>query len=231
VKQPDYVGVGLYSFAEAARLIGVKPSTLHRWVSEYQGTEGEGLSRRKPVIVRYFEDGQRLLTFLELVELLFVKLFRREGVSMQVIRKAAAEATRRFDTVYPFAVKRFDTDGRRIFATLREASDGERVVEELGKGQLVFDTVVRPFFRRLDFCADREALRYWPMERDGRVVLDPQRAFGQPIDAETGVSTRALSDAVMAGGGQSPATVAEWFGVPIAAVEAAVEFETLLSAA
>lgn len=226
-----YVGVGLYSFPEAARIIGIKPAKLRRWVGQYRrkATGAEYLS--KPVVSRYFPDGEHILTFLELVELLFVKLFREQGVPMVIIREAAVEAARRFDTPYPFAVKRFDTDGQRIFATLREESQEERGIVELGKGRYVFDAVVRPFFRKLEYQDSGDALRYWPRDREGRVVIDPQRAFGKPIDAETGVPTRALYDAVLAGGGQSPAAVAEWFGVPLDAVEAAVAFEQSLLAA
>ena len=150
---------------------------------------------------------------------------------MQVIRSAAEEAARRFDTPYPFAVQRFDTDGQRIFATLQVEPMEERVVFEMGKGQLVFDTVVRPFFRKLEYQEGGDALRYWPMDREGRIVLDPQRSFGKPIDAETGVPTRVLYDAVLAGDGQPPELVARWFGVPIEAVEAAVAFEQSLPAA
>jgi uncharacterized protein (DUF433 family) len=226
-----YVGIGLYTFPEAARIIGIKPAKLRRWVSQYRRKASGAEYLSKPVISRYFRDDEHVLTFLELVELLFIKLFREDGVSMQVIRKAAEEAARRFDTPYPFAVKRFDTDGHRIFATLREETQEERSVVELGKGQHVFDVVVRPFFRKLEYQDGGDALRYWPRDRDGRVVLDPQRSFGKPIDAETGVPTRALYDAVLAGGGQLPEVVAEWFGVPLGAVEAAVAFERSLLAA
>jgi uncharacterized protein (DUF433 family) len=225
------VGVGLYSFPEAARIIGVNAAKLRRWVGQYRRKAPGADHLSKPVIARYFQDGQHVLTFLELVELLFVRLFREEGVRMPVIRRAAEEAARRFDTPYPFAVKRFDTDGDRIFSTLQEEPREERVVTELGKKQLVFDTVVRPFFRKLEYRDSGDALRYWPMDREGRVVLDPQRSFGKPIDAETGVPTRALYDAVLAGGGQSPEVVAEWFGVPLEAVQAAVAFEASLQAA
>jgi hypothetical protein len=135
------------------------------------------------------------------MELHFVKLFRTEGVTMSTIRRAALAATELFHTDYPFAVKRFDTDGRRIFATLAERAGGEKhVVEELGKGQIVFDDFVRPFFRKLEYRGEAEALRYWPLGADRRVVLDPAREFGAPIDAETGVPTFALFDAVQTAG-------------------------------
>jgi uncharacterized protein (DUF433 family) len=225
------VGVGLYSYPEAARIIGISPAKLRRWAGQYRRKASGADYLSKPVISRYFQDGQHVLTFLELVELLFVKLFRDEGVSMAVIREAAEEAVRRFDTPYPFAVKRFDTDGERIFATLQEEARDERATLELGRGQIVFDTVARPFFRKLEYRDGGDALRYWPMNRDGKVVLDPERSFGQPIDAQTGVPTRALYDAVLAGDGQSPEVVAQWFGVPVDAVQAAVNFEQSLLAA
>jgi uncharacterized protein (DUF433 family) len=226
-----YVGVGLYSFPEAARIIGVNPPKLRRWVSAYRRTDRGAEYLGRPVISRHFKGEEHVLTFLELIELLFVKLFRTEGVSMAVIRKAAEEAARRFGTPYPFAVKRLDTDGKRIFATLKERSCEERVVVELGKGQLVIDTVARPFFRKIEYQGAGDALRFWPLDRAGRVVLDPGRAFGQPIDAETGVPTRTLYDAVIAGSGQSPEIVARWFGVPLDAVQAAVDYERSLLAA
>ncbi len=226
-----YLGVGLYTFPEAARIIGVKPSTLRRWAKAYHYKSRNRAYFHTPIITRYLDDEEPILTFLELIELLFVKLFRSEGVSMSLIRQAAQRAAERWETPYPFAVKRFDTDGKYIFATLGREGNHHLLLEDLSRGQLVFDRVVRPFFRKLEYQGDADALKFWPMDRDGRVVLDPQRAFGKPIDAETGVPTLVLFDAVRAGQGQSAQEIAEWFEVPIAAVEAAVEYERSLEAA
>ncbi|MDQ7839472.1 MAG: hypothetical protein RDU83_00420 [bacterium] len=233
--QETYLGVGLYSVPEAARIIGVKTAKLRRWVSEYAYEMRNVQYYHRPIIQRFFGDGDQPIVFLELVELLFVRLFRREGVSMQTIRKAARSAAQLFETPYPFAVKRFDTDGKRIFATLLQSARAEespdrRFIEELGKGQLVFESVASLFFRKLDF-GYAEALRYWPLGREGRIVLDPERSFGKPIDAQTGVPTRALHDAVYTGG-ERPEVVAEWFDVPLVAVKTAVAYEdSLLEAA
>jgi uncharacterized protein (DUF433 family) len=227
----SFLGEGLYSLPQAARIIGTSPANLRRWVAgrhyfvrgkEYQSA---------PVVETRFAVSQRTLTFAELIESLFVKLFRDEGVSMAVIRKAAKEAAKRFETSCPFAVKRFDTDGRRIFATLRDEEKDAHTIEELDKGQLVFDNAVRPFFRKLEYHQSGDANRYWPLGRQAPVVLDPKRSFGQPIDPRSGVPTSALFDAVQAGGGQSPKAVAEWFGVSLDAVCAAVKYEESLRAA
>jgi uncharacterized protein (DUF433 family) len=223
-----YLGVGLYSFPEAARIIGVAPRTLRRWAREYLYQSRGNEYFHASVIARHFGPDEPL-TFLELIEFLFVKLFRSEGVSLAVIRRASERATMLFHTPYPFTIRRFDTDGNRIFATLEHESSHDRVmIEELSKGQLAFDRVVRPFFRKLDYYDDENVLRYWPMEHSGRVVLDPQRAFGKPIDADTGVPTEVLFDALIAGEGQSAAAVAEWFEVPEEAVIAAERYERSL---
>ena len=69
-------------------------------------------------------------------------------------------------------------------------------------------------------------MKYWPMFKKGRVVLDPSRNFGEPIDFETGVPTSILNDAVALG--QDMRKVASWYGVPLTAVQKAVEFEKSL---
>lgn len=222
-----YLNVGLYTFSDAGRLIGAKPSVLRRWAQEYRYQDRGVVRDHAPVIQRHFGPASSTLTFLELIELLFVKVFRAEGVSMQAIRRASERASSMFNTQYPFAVKRFDTDGKRIFATLKQEADDIELIEELGKGQFAFDHVVRPLFRKLDYGV-ADALRYWPLDHGGRVVLDPRRAFGKPIDDETGVPTEALYNAMRADGGQDPSIVAEWFEVPIEAVKAADRYETEL---
>jgi uncharacterized protein (DUF433 family) len=190
---------------------------VRKWISPQEG-----------LIHRALAPEEQTVTFLELMELHFINMFRSQGVSLQTIRKAAAAASSKFHADYPFAVRRFDTDGRTIFATLIKDAGNEDVVEDLKKGQYVFDQIMRPFFRRLEYRGADEALRYWPLDIKGRVVLDPERQFGKPIDSETGVPTRALYEAVKAG--QEPSDVAEWFDVPHKAVLAAIKFEKSIAA-
>lgn len=216
----QYVGCGLYSFAEASRLLGVRPRVLRYWIGEGKNVE--------PIVKRQLVN-DHLLTFAELMELHFVKLFRSADVSFQAIRTAAAAASKKFHVDYPFTVKRFDTDGRNIFATLRSTETDRELVEELRHGQLVFTTIVKPFFKKLEYREAADVERFWPLEKSGRVVLDPDRRFGKPIDSETAVPTSAIYDAVTAGGGQDVRSVARWFDIPLEAVQAAVRFERSLA--
>lgn len=81
-------------------------------------------------------------------------VFRTHGVSMQTIRRAARVASDLFGTSYPFALRRFDTDGTSIFATLemeaRQKEEPRKGIEALGRGQIVFEPFIRPFFHHFD---------------------------------------------------------------------------------
>ncbi len=226
------VGIGLYSMPEVSRIIGVESRKLRRWAKEY-AHHADGTTRyHVPVIARHFGAGDDTLTFLELIELLFVKLFREAGVTMPTIRAASQRFSELFDARYPFTVKRFDTDGQHIFVTLRQETNDQELLQDIAKGQLAFEEVVRPYFHNLDYDDDAFVRRFWPLGHEGRIVLDPRRRFGAPIDAETGIPTAVLYDAVHAGKtGQSIEAVAWWFEVPRAAVEVAVRYETFLRAA
>ncbi len=215
-----YIGIGIYSIPEAARLVGAPYQNVKRWIGDVHGFEGL-IERSSPV--------QNTVNFTELMELLFVSMFRAEGVSLQTIRKASKAAAKRFHSKHPLAVKRFDTDGRDIFVTLQKKETDEQQVEDLAKGQLVFETIITPFFRKVEYGHTQEALRYWPLEPSGRIVLDPERRFGQPIDAETGVPADAIISALEAGGGQDAAEVAAWFDIPLEAVRAAITFNRSLA--
>lgn len=224
------LGAGLYSVADAARIIGVTPSTLRSWLASHANAVQMEANARQPASARR-HDEDLALTFVELVEFLFVARFRQVGVKLSVIREAAERAAADFGTPYPFASERFATDGAALFAALADCTDKAAGRDDTLHGQRAFEQTVRPFFAQFDYGEDQFAARFWPRQRDGRVVLDPRRAFGQPIDAETGVPTAVLYDAVVANPEDDVATIARWFAVPVAAVDAAVTYERSLRAA
>ena len=214
----SYLGTGLYSFPEAARLLKIRTGRLRRWVRGPDSFLPQGLTPEEDT-----------LTFSDLMEIHFVTMYLREGVKLRVIKKAAAAAVEKYETAYPFSVKRFDTDGNAIFATLISDKTNRRHIEELGRGQFVFEKIVRPFFHKLEYNQADQLVRFWPTGKRGRIILDPARKFGKPIDAETGIPTHAIFNALQAGGGQSPGDVARWLGISKAAVLAAAKFERSLA--
>ena len=229
----DLVGIGLYSVSEAARLLRVNTNRARRWVDGYT-YRARGVERTSaPVIQRDLprEDRTDVLTFLDLMELYFVDIFSRQGVRMRVIRDAAKVAAELFNTQHPFAVATFQTDGHRIFATPSDRDEEVRAIIgtarmiELAPAQWVFEEFARPFCEDIEY-GPKEALKYWPLGKTKRVVLDPRRAFGKPIDAETGVSTFVLYQASKSG--EALPDIADWYDVPEEAVLQAVQYERYL---
>jgi len=222
------IGLGLYSRTEAAQLLGLDTPSVRRWAEGYT-FRSRGRKRFSPPVIRtqlQEAHGAGILTFLDLMELKFVAIFRSHRVSMRVIRDAAAEAVRLFKPDHPFAFKRFHTGGKSIFAAM--VYKQRRSMQELHRGQLVFESVAQQFFKQLDFALDETVLKYWPLGKKKRIVLDPQRAFGKPIHADTGVPTFALYEAMQSG--EPLERVAAWYEVPVAAVASAVEYEEHLLA-
>ena len=165
-----------------------------------------------------------------MLEVRFVQFFRKEGVSWNVIKRAAECAAEIIHDSHPFSTKAFKTDGRRIFADIIQAT-GEKSLIDLAARQYEFPSVVEPFlFQGVEFADIGIApIRWWPLGKNRRVAIDPKRSFGQPICLPEAVPTSVLAKAYKAEG--SVDAVAKWFMVHPKSVDDAVAFENKLAAA
>lgn len=220
------LGVGIYTVADAARLLRRPPSTIRRWLDGYSYELSSGSTRRAAALVR--RSGE--VTFLDLAELLVIGALRDDlHLTMKSVRRAAEFLAEKYsDLVHPLASQRLETDGRDLYLRLTDpSSEAEDVVNLSKKGQGAFKEVVERYLRQLDFDEDSTlAERWWPMGRSSPVVVDPRIAFGSPHIAGTGIQTRVLWGAVRAG--DDPSDVAAWFGVDEKQVRAATRFEDAL---
>lgn len=221
------LGVGVYSFADAARFIGAKPRELRRWSLGYahKSRGGEEVFSLPLWRTQLIDTGTEGLGFKDLIELRFVHAFRSEGVSLQVIRRTLEVARERFSSPYPFTCKKFRTDGKRIFMEVIEETGDESLVD-VEKQQNVIQKVIGPSLREgVELDMQGEAMRWFPLKNSRAVVFDPARKFGQPILAEFDIPTVAIADAVKAEGGNEK-RVAKFYEISLAAVRKAVEFES-----
>lgn len=216
----NLLGVGLYTIAEAAAYTRIPAPQIRRWLFGYESGGKHYSGLWQPQLEGKAEQA---LGFYDLLEIRFVHAFRRHGVSLQAVRRASAHARDLFDQPYPFTCKRFQTDGRSIFATVLEETGDESLLD-LVKKQYTFKQVITPSLYRGIEYADEKAQRWFPLSRNRRVVLDPARNFGKPVLTKTGMTVEAIVSA-WHGEEQDARRVAALYEVPVAEVEAAIQFE------
>lgn len=222
---------GIYSAPEAARILQVKTAWVYRLIRGYTFKTRSGAPSSSP---KLFEAelgevrGLFTVTFLDLIELMFVRDFLKQGVSLHTIRKAAVAAAELYsEEQHPFCVQQFQTDGKRIFA--RAASEvGDDKMVELVKRQHVFTRVVAPYLKQLEYSTAGTLQRWFPLGTNRHVVLDPAIRFGAPVVKDVAVPVHSLAAGVR--GGETHAAVARWYDVPVGAVRDAVAFEKRLAA-
>lgn len=216
------LGNGIYSVGEAARLTGLRPQRVREWF------RGRISAAAPPVFPGDYRPvaGHLAISFHDLVEVLIAGQLRDHGVSLQFIRRVHARLRERWQTDHPFCRVEIRTDGKRIFSCHLD-EDGRGDVVDVRTGQMVFDTVLTPFLKKLDYDEATRLARRWAIAP--LVVLDPAVGFGKPVAEKFGVSTRVLAAAFEANG-RDAATVAAIFGVDEPHVRAAVAFEARLAA-
>jgi uncharacterized protein (DUF433 family) len=224
-----FLGVGLYTVPEASRLTRVSIGRIRRWARGYSFVPPGGERRTSPPVWRlqYPEADGVVLTFRDLIEIRAVNAFLEAGVSWNKLRRSAQAAVEIFGGTHPLSSRRFKTDGERIFAELLR-KDATANIIELADRQYVFRKIVDEFLFGVTFLKN-EPSQWWPLGEKRAVVLDPSRAFGQPIVAEGSVQTRVLAGAFAAEGSYD--RVARWYGVPVRGVKDSVEYEKTLTRA
>ena len=222
------LGTGFYTASEAARLLRTRPLTIWRWLGGYSYKKG-GRARTMPPLWRpqlpAYEHHLEL-GFRDLIELRFVMAFVDVGLGLKTIRYCLEYARQCVDDERPLSTRRFRTDGRTIFLdTLKQSGESELL--DLRSHQYALKQVIERTFRDLDISNDI-VTRWRPFDGKKSIVIDPERAFGQPIVTDYGITTVALADAVKAEG--SVKRVSHLFDVPERVVSDAVNFEKTLLA-
>jgi len=173
-------------------------------------------------------DNTTALSFHDLLEIRAIDAFLQAGVSWKALRKAERRGREILGATHPFSTDRIRTDGREIFAEIC-AQDREPALSSLIDSQRVFHAFINPYLKDLTFSDEGVPLQWWPYRESRRIVIDPQRSFGQPIIKKEGVPTGILAKAFETM--QSVGKVAHWYSVERAAVRDALGYEEALMAA
>jgi hypothetical protein len=227
MQQDHLIGIGLYTPSEAARLLRLPPGKISRWLRGHQANDRFYPPLWAPQIK--LDDNRVYLGFRDLMEIRVAAGFIYAGVSTQRVRAAIELARIDLGLHHPLSTDRFRTDGRNIFLRVVEPDvkglSHERLLN-LFKRQYEFSEIIEPTLRGIEFDEKGEPTQWWPRGRTGKIVLDPERAFGQPIDSESSVPTAILH---AAGVTEGLTAAAKMYGVTKAAIRRATNFENALS--
>lgn len=229
-----YSGTGIYTLAEAQRLINVPSRKIHRWLYGYKLPKKSGEEDARgfsdplwsPQYAKTDYDAEAI-GFQDLLEVRFVAAFVEHGVSLRVVRSCMETARELFGVEYPMTSGSFKTDGKTIFAEAVEKAVKEGALLDLKSRQYAFkDIISASLYAGIEYDGSR-ATKWYPQGRRQHIVLDPTRQFGSPIVDEVGVPTSVLFASYLAEGqnARAVAQTARAYEVPAKFVEAAIKFE------
>jgi uncharacterized protein (DUF433 family) len=216
----NLIGLGLYTPAEAERLTGIRSSKIIRWLRghEVSGSKYEALWLPQIDL----QDGHVYLGFRDLMEVRVANAFISRGLSAQKVRRAIHLARELVGEERPLSTARFRTDGHTVFLQVAN-EEGDHKLIDLFRSQFGFREIIEQSLTNLEMDDGGIPARWWPAGRAKKILVDPTRSFGQPIEAESGVPAAVLAAAAKAEGSFEAAARA--WQVPVASIRRAVEFD------
>ena len=219
--------IPIYPAAEAGRLVGLSSIRVRRWLKGYKYIYDSEMHIQPPLIRRRGTFGTSYASFLDLIDLLFVKRFVDYGISLQKVRRSLDEATMILRTNH-FANQSFFTNGNNIY--LRVKDQGDAILQLLSGGQWVIAPIIQQLSHQIDFDAPTSLARRWfPMGPNGLIVLDPAVSFGRPSIVGRGIATSNIYDFYIAENKRIK-HLCYWMDLTPQEAEAAVNFEEHLVA-
>jgi uncharacterized protein (DUF433 family) len=246
-----------YTLAEAATYAGISTHTAGEWVRGRPERKPIGRRSAQPLI-RPASRSPCLLSFTNLVELFVLADLRRvHGVPLQRVRTALRYVEKHLGIARPLVDARFKTDGLDMFVEHLAEPDAApsvtkkprgavrrppaaapvtgALVNASAGGQVAIRQALETRLSRVEFDDTGFAVRLFPLVRRDSVqqphsiMMDPQRGFGRPVLAATGIRTSIVADRFFAG--ESYQDLADDYGVPLEQIEDAVRCEQNRTAA
>jgi uncharacterized protein (DUF433 family) len=198
----------MFTVVEAAHGLAVSASTLQWWTAENLVSRHSGRGRRPSI------------PFIGLAEAMVLAAFRRSGVPLQRIRPAIHALAGEIGLEHALASRSLYSDGAEIlydYAERHEELDELSDLVVVRSRQRVFVPVVREYLRRITYREGWPIMVRLPRYEQAAVVVDPRRAFGQPIFAQGGARVEDIVDRWRAG--DAVQDLARDFGVPSGEIE------------
>ena len=195
---------GLYSVADAARLVGMSASTFATWAHGYERTldSGRRVVKARPVISTVKAGDGRLIPFVGLVEATVVQAFRQTGLPLQRVRRALEVLASQGELQHALASRRLYTDGANILFDYATDQDDKQLVllTVVHSGQRVFHDVIAAYLRRIGWEDDQWATSLIvPATERELLRIRPEVAGGDPLFIAGGGPLSAVRSRACAG--------------------------------
>lgn len=218
-------GRRLYTVADAARLVGMHPSTLDTWAHGYERQpQDRPIVAQGPVITalgRVIGDN-RSIPFIGLVEATVVQAFRRTGLPMQRIRRALEVLTAQDELEHALASQRLYSDGAEVLYDYAQSSDDKQLglLTVVRSGQHVFHDVISQYLERITFEGLWASELILPVTKRRLLRVIPEIESGDPIFVNGGAPLSAVRARFVAG--ESVGSIAKDYDVPADEIEEAI---------
>jgi len=215
----DLLQGGIYTITEAAFLVGVSQQKIRGWTAGYSGRKSS------PIIqVDIGSSGdRRALSFRNLMEIRFVRVFEHAGVRLGHIRSIIEQVREITRHPHPFATDIvFRTDGQKVVGLIKS-----QIYDLKSKNLEMFEVVFNSLKDDVEYDFNGNAQSWFPRRQIApNVIVHPSFSFGSPILKQSKIPTRTLADAVKAEGEIS--IVADMYEVRVREVREAIAFENEL---
>lgn len=214
----------LYSFAEAARILKIPPTTLRYWLKGGSVTSRGPDGRFRRVLQSEVGSG---VSFANLIELQILRVLRHQyGIPVENIRRAQIYASAEMGLEHPL-LRDILVGGREIF--IREVG---QLVNLNRSGQIAIGELLERCLARIEFDSDRLPTRFFPFVPStadrASVQVSPRIRFGVPTVRDTGIATSVIAWRVDAG--EDLDAIARDYGLDVRRLRDALIFETELAA-
>lgn len=196
----DTRDVAAYTAAEAARFIKLPVATLRSWVVGRHYPKARGVGQFSPLIKPARRE-PLFLSFWNLIEAHVLRSLRTEhGVALTEVRNALKYAEHQLKIERLLLSRQLSTDAGQMFLD----HYGE-LINLSASGQLAMRKMFDEHLKRVEWDEWHFPVRLYPFLSSNveiaakPIVIDPKIAFGRPVVARLGISTRAIAERIDAG--------------------------------
>jgi len=221
VVRDDRFARPLYTFAQAARFVGMHQATLATWTRpprRRQIVSSGGRGHAAVVTALPPQSGDlRRIPFIGLVEATVVEAFRRTGLSLQRIRRALTVLAEQGELEHALASEHLFSDGADLLYDYAARNEELQIrlltLTEVSSGQRVFHEVILDYLSRIEFTDGWATGLVLPVTERPLLRVVPDVAGGTPLFMEGGAPLSAVRSRFAAG--EPVESIADDFEVPV----------------